>query len=315
MNPFAFIVGNPRSGTTLLRHILDSHSQIAFLLESPWFMNWFEKRMGVDSEGYVTPELVSLLLPNRRLFRDVDLGIRAPELAEMIGSGRLPWAKFISILCDRYGQARGKPLVGNKTPSFVRRIQAMHKLWPEAKFIHIIRDGRDVLLSAREKWKDKTTAPQFSTWHEDEVTTLALWWEWNVRLGREAGSLLDSNQYCEIRYEALVAEPEKECARLCEFLDVPFEQGMLRHEDNFRVRHRRDGGVINARVALPITPGLRNWRTDLTADELERFEATAGRLLDELGYSRGVEQLRPESIERAAGIRRLFQARPLPKDW
>jgi hypothetical protein len=79
-NPFAFIVGNPRSGTTLLRHVVDSHSQIAFLVESPWFMNWLEKGIGLSAEGLVTPELVPLLLSRHRLFRDVDLGISAEEM-------------------------------------------------------------------------------------------------------------------------------------------------------------------------------------------------------------------------------------------
>src|SRR5260370_20813925 len=83
-NPFAFIVGNPRSGTTLLRHIVDSHSQIAFLLETPWLMNWFEKGIGVNSQGFVTPDLVPTLLSQRRLFRDLDLGITAPELNSCI---------------------------------------------------------------------------------------------------------------------------------------------------------------------------------------------------------------------------------------
>lgn len=315
-NPFAFIVGNPRSGTTLLRHIVNSHAQIAFLPESPWFMNWLEKGIGVDAEGFVTPDLAPTLLSKRRLFRDLDLGITTRDFEGWIESaGRLSWAELISILCNRYGQARGKPLVGNKTPSFVRRIQTMHDLWPGTKFVHILRDGRDVFLSARAKWKDKSNFRQFSTWSQDHVTTVALWWEWNVRLGREAGRALPPGLYYEIRYECLVAEPEKECAGLCEFLGVPFEDAMLRHQENFHIRRRPDGEVINARVALPITPGLRNWREEMTAAELEQFEAAAGALLNELGYPSGFEQLRPESLEQAFRTRSQFEGRPLPKGW
>jgi hypothetical protein len=315
-NPFAFIVGNPRSGTTLLRHIVDSHSQIAFLLESAWFMNWFEKRIGLNAEGLVTPELVPHLLSKHRLFRDVALGISAQQMFGWIESDpELSWAKFVTTLCNRYGQARGKPLVGNKTPSFVRRIRTMHELWPQAKFIHIIRDGRDVFLSARVKWKGKPNFRHFSTWSEDSVTTAALWWEWNVRLGREAGCLLPPDLYYEISYERLVEDPENECARLCEFLGVPFESAMLRHQENFQVRHRPDGSLINARVALPITPGLRNWRSDLGEAELERFEAAGAVLLNELGYPLGNKHLRPQSLEYALKTRKLFEGRPLPQGW
>ena len=315
-NPFAFIVGNPRSGTTLLRHILDSHSEIAFLVESAWIMNWFEKRLGISAGGVVSPELVPLLLSKHRLFRDLDLGISAEEMYGWIQSNlECSWAKFISLLCDRYGQARGKPLVGNKTPSFVRRIQAMHELWPKTKFIHIIRDGRDVFLSARVKWKDRPSFRDFSTWSQDTVTTSALWWEWNVRLGREAGRQLPPDLYYEIRYERLVEDPKKECIQLCEFLGVSFETAMLRHHESFRARHQPNGRVINARVALPITAGLRNWRSEMDVAELKRFEASAGTLLNELDYPRGCSQLLPESVDNALAMRRLFEGRPLPKYW
>ncbi len=315
-NPFAFIVGNPRSGTTLLRHIVDSHSQIAFLLESAWLMNWFEKRIGLDADGFVTPEFVSTLLSKRRLFRDIDLGLTPESLLRWVEcDGGLTWSKFISNLCESYGHARGKPLVGNKTPSFVRRVGAMHQLWPCAKFIHIIRDGRDVFLSARVKWRDKTNFHQFSTWSADNVTTIALWWEWNVRLGREAGLRLPAGLYYEIRYERLVADPEGECSKLCEFLGVPFETAMLRHQDNFQVRRRPDGEVINGRVALPITPGLRNWHSEMTSEELQRFEGAAGTLLQELGYPRSVERPHPATLEHALWIRSQFEGRPLPQRW
>lgn len=316
-NPFAFIVGNPRSGTTLLRHIVDSHSEIACLLESPWFMNWAEKQIGVDAQGFVTPGLVPHLLASRRVFRDVDLGLTADEMQGWIEKpSGLRWEDFISMLCDRYGSARGKLLVGNKTPGFVRRIAAMHKLWPTAKFVHIIRDGRDVFLSARVKWKQEPTSPQFKHWMEDQVTTAALWWEWNVRLGREAGRLLDANLYYELRYERLVANPENECMALCKFLGVRFEDAMLRHEQQFKIRHHKDDGrVINARVALPITAGLRNWQSEMTAEEQQRFEAAAGSLLDELVYARHFEQCSPESLEHARQARNHFEARPLPEAW
>src|SRR5260370_230309 len=97
-NPFAFIVGNPRSGTTLLRHIVDSHSQIAFLLESAWFMNWFEKRIGLSAEGLVTPDLVPHLLSQHRLFRDAALVITAQQMLGGVESEpELSWARWTEL--------------------------------------------------------------------------------------------------------------------------------------------------------------------------------------------------------------------------
>ena len=136
-----------------------------------------------------------------------------------------------------------------------------------------------------------------------------------MRLGREAGGSLPPGLYYEMRYERLVADPEEECIALCEFLGVPFEDAMLHHQENFQIRRRPDGGVINERVALPITPGLRNWRSEMTAVELQRFEAAAGSLLDELDYPRGIGHPSPDSLDHALRAREVFEGRPLPRGW
>ena len=96
----------------------------------------------------------------------------------------------------------------------------MHDLWPETKFVHLIRDGRDVCLSMMNWKKADSSAGQFSAWKEDRVSTGALWWELNVRLGRQDGGLLAPELYHEVRYEALISEPEETCADLCDFLGL-----------------------------------------------------------------------------------------------
>ena len=81
------------------------------------------------------------------------------------------------------------------------------------RFVHIIRDGRDVFLSLKNWNKTGSAAGRFSTWTEDPATTTALWWKWNVRLGQEDGKPLGPDFYHEVRYEELVSEPAKACAR------------------------------------------------------------------------------------------------------
>ena len=190
-NPFVFIVGCSRSGTTLLQHVVAAHERIAIIPETRWFLRWHEKGYGISPEGLVTTELVERLFEKHRLFRDIDLGIRPEELYALVSNGsEIRYPEFVRLLFNRYGKARGKPLVGNKTPGYVRRLLTLHELWPESKFVHIIRDGRDVCLSMRQKRaaKQKPIKPgRFATWEDDPVITLALWWEWDVRLGREAG--------------------------------------------------------------------------------------------------------------------------------
>jgi hypothetical protein len=168
----------------------------------------------------------------------------------------------------------------------------------------LIRDGRDVCLSAI-SWKEKATvlAGRFSTWAEFPVTTAAVWWKWRVRLAREAGEVLGPALYSEVRYEALVARPEQECAKLCAFLGLPYDNAMLRFHEG---RTRDDPDLSAKRSWLPITPGLRDWRTQMPAEEQENFEAAAGDLLDELGYPRAVLRPRPEAVARASQVRESF---------
>lgn len=284
--------------------------------EAGWFGTWCEQGIGVTPQGFVTVDLIPNLL---RTFKNVDLGLTAEDLFEMFESGKqILYSNFVSTIFDRYGAERGKPLGGSKNPDYLRHLPTLHRLWPDAKFIHIIRDGRDVCLCASNRWKGK---PDFSGfpfllyenpdrifdgWKEDPITTTALWWERNVSLGRDFGRSLGPRMYYEMRYEALVAHPQRECMAVCEFLGLPFDSAMLRHQENFRPRRGPDGAVLHAHVALPITPGLRNWRTEMPAAELERFEAAAGPFLDELCYTRGIQQPQTKDLDEAARIRGLF---------
>jgi hypothetical protein len=314
-NPFFFVVGCPRSGTTLLMRMLDAHPRIAVIDETQWFVTWFEKRQGVTPDGFVTPELVKRLLDKDRtaLFREFDLRRRAGEMYARVGSGReILHADFVSMLFDWYGQARGKTIVGTKNPDYVRRFSALRTLWPKAKVIHLVRDGRDVCLSSLQWSRGGQLVKRFARCSEDPVSSAALWWEWHVQLGREAAEDLGSNQSYEIRYEALVTRPESECRALCGFLGVPFAESMIAFHEG---RTRNDPALDAKHAWLPPTPGLRDWRTQMVPESIERFEAVAGDLLEILGYPRTTKELSLRTTERASRMRNQFTSVPLPHRW
>jgi ATP-binding cassette subfamily B protein len=301
LNPYVFLVGCPRSGTTLLQRIVDAHPRITVTPETHWIPGYFEKATRKSPEAWVTPKLLSKLLSYRRF---PQLGIGREQLEELLGRGEpVSYASFVSGIFDLYGRAQGKPLVGDKTPAYARNIPLLHGLWPNAKFVHLIRDGRDVGLSAIHWQKPGKLLVRCTTWGEDPVTTAAVWWEWHVRLARAAGQALGPGLYHEVRYEELVARPADACARLCAFLGVPYNEAMLRfHEGPTRVEPGLDAG----HAWRPITPGLRDWRSQMPSAEVECFEAAAGDLLDELGYPRAVPQPCADALRRAASVRELF---------
>ncbi len=313
MNPYVFFVGCPRSGTTLLGRIGDAHPDLAIIHETRWIARWFEDRIGLTPDGLVTPELLERLREHPRFAK---LGIAEAEVEELLdGHESVAYAAFVTALFDLYGERQRKRLVGDKTPRYVRHLPTLHALWPDAKIVHLIRDGRDVCLSILD-WRKG--ASRFPTWDEDRVSTAALWWEWHVRLGREEGIALGPTRYRELRYESLVADPETECSGLCAFLGIPYDQGMLR----FHEGRTRDAPGLDAKKAWrPITAGLRNWKSEMRPDDVESFEAATGELLPELGYPCSASSSQTERAERAARLRDAFakevraRGRPLPRGW
>ena len=297
-NPYVFIVGCPRSGTTLLKRMVDSHPSIAIPTETHWIPRFYKKRTGLTPEDLVTPELIAKLV---EYWRFPKFNVDREDIEKTIACGKtISYAAFVSRFFDLYGQSQGKRLVGDKTPPYVRDIPLLHALWPKARFVHLIRDGRDVCLSMMNWDRSHKTVGRLSTWSEDPVSTTALWWEWHVRLGLEGGRPLGAELYYEIRYESLIESPKDECAALCDFLSLPYDDAMIRYHEG-RTRAKR--GLSAKRAWLPPTPGLRDWRSQMPAEDIERFEAVAGDLLDELGHPRGAPCLSLEALEHAPRIR------------
>ena len=300
-NPYVFIVGCPRSGITLLKRMVNAHPQIAITPETHWISRYFKKRKGLTREGLVTPELIPKLFEYHRF---PHLKISREDLEKLIASGEpVPYANFVSGIFDLYGKPHGKRLVGDKTPGYVRDLPLLHALWPTARFVHLIRDGRDVCLSMLEWRRAHRSAGRFSTWNEDPVSTTALYWEWLVRRGREDGISLGPDLYYEIRYESLVANPGGECAALCSFLGLPYDDAMRRFHEG---RRKTDPRLSAKKAWLPPTPGLRDWRSQMPAEDVERFEAAAGDLLDELGYPRTFPRPQSETLRHASRMRDFF---------
>jgi hypothetical protein len=292
VNPFAFIVGCPRSGTTLLGRMVDAHPDIAVIHEGRFAPDWYERRRGLTAAGLVTPELIGSLLGHPP-FKNVSVG--REELEGLLDGGAPgTYADFVAGIFDLHGRAHGKRLVGDKTPHYVRSLPTLHSLWPAAKIVHLIRDGRDVTQSAL-GWRKVTerggSVARFSTFRDDRVATVACWWEWLVRLGREDGAAIGPAGYHEVRYEALVADPDATVREICAFAGIPYEPSMLDYAGAVDVSTK----AHQQRLLTPPTTGVRSWRDDMSAADAAGFEAVAGDLLRELEYD--------VTLQRSSGAR------------
>jgi Sulfotransferase family len=310
MNPYVLICGCPRSGTTLLVRIVGAHPLVVATPETHWIPRWYRKGFGVGPDGRVTRELADALCAKTKVAK---MELTAAEIQELAASG-LTYSRFVTELLDLYARKQGKQLIANKTPDYVTELPLIHELFPRARIVHIVRDGRDVCLSLL-GWERSASAGElgrrFPTLREDPVVTAALIWRRLVSIGRQDGSRLGADLYYELRYEALVERPEEECRKLCAFLDIAYDDAMLRFHEG---RTREEPGLSAARAWLPITAGLRDWRTELPGEDVAAFEAAAGDLLDELGYDRAAPAPKEHARQRVARITSRFAGEGTRRD-
>ncbi|HSI79818.1 MAG TPA: sulfotransferase, partial [Solirubrobacterales bacterium] len=188
-----------------------------------------------------------------------------------------------------YAERAGKPRWGDKTPFYVRKMRIIHKTLPEARFIHLIRDGRGVALSIKDLW-----------FGPDTIEGCAEFWIERLDQAREQADGLP--HYIEVRYEDLVRDPEPHLRRICELVELPYDERMLRYYEQVpdRVASEvppqevaRDGRLVATEERLKIMENVSKppdpsridrWKTDMGADDRRTFERIAGFRLRELGY-------------------------------
>jgi Sulfotransferase family len=264
--PPLLILGVRRSGTTLLRVMLDRHSQLA-----------------VPDETYFVPQLADRHL--RRVDPDsflddvrrvVDWDLPLGEVRSRLQDG-MPVGEAIGTVYAAYAEQQGKPRWGDKTPMYMQNLHLLERLFPDARFVHLIRDGRDAALSFLAMPRGIVT----ETWmHPDTPADFAAQWRTEVaaarRLGRRVGS-----RYLEVRYEDLVDDVEAVLRRICAFAGLEYEPAMADYAGNVDVSAQPH----QQRLKQPPTKGVRNWRDQMPAADVAAFECVAGDLLRQLGYS------------------------------
>ena len=221
-NPYLFVVGCPRSGTTLLQRMLDAHPDMAIANDTHFVTRAAKRVLREDPNPRLTPELVDAVLAYRRFYR---MGLSEDRVRAAAQDCETK-AQFVGRLYDLRGQDQGKPVSGEKTPDFCKQIPRLGALFPHAKFIHIVRDGRDTALSTLDWANEKKGPGKLGLWRDDPVGTCALWWRGQVSRGSRDGRRLADGRYHEIRYEDLVSDPEGRLKAISRFLEIPYSEQM-----------------------------------------------------------------------------------------
>lgn len=274
--PFPFFVGAPRSGTTLFRAIFDFHPDMAIPDESNFVPMLGRVRARYERpHGFATSPLLDDLFAQRS-FRRWGLSRNYVE-GVFQTDPPVDYPQAVRILYGLYARRQNKTRYADKTPQYVMDISLLADLFPESRFVHIIRDGRDVALSVLDvDFGARSTG------------AAALSWRDFVNRGRESGARL-AGRYCEVRYEDILEAPESNLASLCDFLDLSFDPAMLRYFESSE-KITSPAAWSRRHVLLPPTKGLRDWRTQMPKKDVAVFEALSGDLLEDLGYERTSRQ-------------------------
>ncbi|MGO9444357.1 MAG: sulfotransferase family protein [Thiobacillaceae bacterium] len=271
-----FIVGAPRSGTTLLQYMLRSHPALSLPTgESHFFVPLYRNasQYGDLTQASNVQAVLAAMYAQSANFLDTDLhGVKfdIERLThEFVAEGRHTMRDLITGLFEKNAAGEGKRRWGDKTPYYVLHLPKLLEWWPNAQIIHIIRDGRDVALSL------------FARKHDFGVYNAyfaARYWEQYVETGHNLGKAINPAQYLEIRYEDLIADQAGVLKTVCDFLGEPFSESVVDFKKS------GEAGKTPMLQKAVQKDNAEKWRTAMTPNQLRAFERGAGKSLEKFGY-------------------------------
>jgi hypothetical protein len=270
-----FVLGCPRSGTTLLQLMLHAHPRIAIPPETRFVMPAYDARSTFgDLRDPANRLALARWIVERKATRFADLGLDGERVIEQIVAGPPTLGSALGIVLRAYAERFGKPRWGDKRPGYFQRIPALRRMFPDAQVVQLVRDGRDCVASLKEM-----------DWYKhDAYHALATWME-SIEVGEWAARSLGPGTYHRVYYERLIGDPAGELRALCAFLDEEFDPVMCEPGQMAAVAVP-ERKVWHARTHEQVTAARSGtWRTRLSPEEIALCETVAGVQLRRHGYA------------------------------
>ncbi|HTW63512.1 MAG TPA: sulfotransferase [Bryobacteraceae bacterium] len=277
-----FIVGSPRSGTTLIRQLLDRHPSIAICDETHFLPLVYARRkafgdLAVESNRR---RLISEYLVNRHFKR---ASLNAPELAERLSREAISYQAMFTSILTYYADLQGKRRIGEKSPQHALHLETLREWFRDSLIIHMVRDPRACVASMLHK-----------PWSRGSALGNALRW---MKLSQAARKFRGQPGYLEVRYEALVTDPDGELRKVCAFVNEEYSPLMLAAEGSFstdgRTRDRARRSVSSERLGV--------WRQELSEAQVAQIEWALGPNLESFGYAREASPASALTVLRGLG--------------
>ncbi len=262
-----FIVGCPRSGTTLLRRMLDRHPRLAICGATYFDLLVYSRRkaFGDLSDVSCRQRLISEYLASTPM---KEAGLDSAESAERLSLEATSYRALFTSILSYYAESQSKPRYGEKTALHALFLGTLCEWFPDAVILHIVRDPRDAVASL-----------QRQAWASGSAVTNARQW---LKFTQAARRFSNRPGYLEVRYEDLVIDPARELSRICSFLGedyspimtVPDRQGTVGTDSPTRWQTE----ITSERLSL--------WEKQLTAAQIAQIEWVLGTEMERFGYKR-----------------------------
>jgi hypothetical protein len=270
--PF-FVIGSGRSGSTLLRLILASHSRLSIPPET-WYLEDLLAHLPVDRALSRTEvERAARIMTEHYRWPDMKFG--ADEFRQAALALQNPTLRdVVDLVYNSFLKREHKSRWGDKTPGYIKIVDRLIALYPQAKFIHIVRDGRDVAKSF-----------QSVGWYGPWLYKNTQEWTEAVGLAKRWGSSAFSSRIYLVRYEDLVLDTETTVRGICAFLDEEYESQMLSWQRNVgELVPEREKQIHGKLDRASEQSDVARWQREMTRREVFVAEAFMSGDLQRLGY-------------------------------
>jgi len=286
-----FIIGNPRSGTTLLRLAVTSHSNVCIPPEAG-FLCWFADIYGTwTHSAWLSQNNTKNFLEAVSASKKFETwGLNISDLFDAYKfAPPVDYASACAIIYNEY-RKKNKPsasIWGDKNNFYINHIELINELYPAARFIHILRDPRDVACSYIELSRLNSRSVYRPNLPNDPVEIANQWVQNNISASRSLSRVSKSQRLC-IRYEELTLDPQKTLSSICSFLGLDFEDGMLESHLHNRIDHLEPSETLDwkKRTLSPITSSqIGRYKVDLSSEQIYAIEKITIGYMEKFGYN------------------------------
>jgi hypothetical protein len=289
------IGGCPRSGTTLLRTMLHCHPEIAIPRETRFVLEaWRRRRRFGDLSREANRRRLACWIFKREKSQADRLELDPDEAIERLLASPPTLGSMLATCFVMFAERQGKPRWGDKRPAYAARMAAIWDLFPNAQFIHVVRDPRACVVSLRKLgWYDGQIAPAVELWERSINSANS----WRPRLA--------ADQLLEVRYEDLVPNPRETLTRVATFAGLAADEDAMRQMLSYHELEETRSQRYHANLSRPLDPArISGWTADLEKPEIAFVEEAAGPFMRQWGYDAVAD-----GVSAPADLLREFEAR------